>query len=104
MRYVLAMLALACCALPADAAKHAAAKPATQPAAGKSSVDPLKQAAEQRAAIMESLGRGEGRERACAAVAQRFSLRCVVWGSDFILSRGEGVRMTYFMRLRIPAK
>ncbi|WP_147328030.1 MULTISPECIES: hypothetical protein [unclassified Duganella] len=66
--------------------------------------DPQKEMAEQRAALVELLDRGESRANACSIVAQRFSLSCAVSGNDFILTRGIGTQISYLATLRIPAK
>lgn len=99
MKHLLAAIALAACAAAAVAAPKAAA---AKTAASKVKSDPAKEMAEQRNVIVDSLYRGESRERACAIVAQQFSLWCAVKGKDFILVRGMGTSITYFTTLRVP--
>ncbi|OEZ63772.1 hypothetical protein [Duganella sp. HH105] len=82
----------------------AAAVAAPKSAAPRITSDPLKEMAEQQNVIVESLYRGESRERACAIVAQQFSLSCTVRGKDFVLIRGVGTKITYLATLRVPGK
>ncbi|WP_152447100.1 hypothetical protein [Janthinobacterium sp. HH01] len=95
----MAVIVMAACA----AAAVAAPKPsAAKTPAPKIKSDPVKEMAEQRNVIVDSLYRGESRERACAIVAQQFSVWCSVKGKDFILVRGMGTKVTYFTTLRVP--
>jgi len=95
MKHLLAVMILLACAGAALAA------PKTKP---KITSDPVQEMAAQRNVIVESLSRGESRERACSIVAQQFSLWCAVQGKDFILTRGMGTKITYLATLRIPGK
>ncbi|MQA18333.1 hypothetical protein [Rugamonas rivuli] len=95
----MAVIVMAGCAAAAVAAPKTSAAKTPAP---KVKSDPVKEMAEQRSVIVESLYRGESRERACAIVAQQFSLWCSVRGKDFILVRGMGTRITYFTTLRVP--
>lgn len=99
MKRLLPLVLLAACAGAAAAASRTAA-PKTP--ASKVKSDPVKENAEQRSVIVDSLYRGESRERACAIVAQQFSVYCAVKGKDFILTRGIGTKITYLAMLRVP--
>lgn len=101
MKRLVAGIVMAACA----AAAVAAPKPsAARTPAPKVKSDPVKEMAEQRDVIVDSLYRGDSRERACAIVAQQFSLWCTVKGKDFILVRGVGTKITYLATLRVPGK
>lgn len=70
---------------------------------GAIAADPAVDIATQHDVIAWHLSQGESRAQACVAAAQYFDMRCVVVGSDFVLSRGYGTEITYLATINIPS-
>lgn len=66
--------------------------------------DPVLDRAVQHDVIAWHLAQGETSDQACAVVEQYFAVRCVVAGSDFVLTRGTGTEITYLVTIREPPK